>query len=198
MSVLKNNSRVHARTEEILKERLRQILPREDWTPYRDAIKKIAGEFELGFLDCAAAMAFLAINGQPDSSPARKPIATPKLKMLRYRLEVGRKHQATEDGIKKLLIEESGVEKRLIGRIDIYNEHTLIQLPDGMPGEIYRHLKSVLLNRQPLRIKRLDGNPEERATSSKHFRHRKRSQPQPHTEQVARQGKRDVSRRQKD
>jgi hypothetical protein len=196
MSVLKNNPHSHARMEDILKEQLRKTFPREDWTPYRETIKKIAGEFELGLLDCAAILAFLVTGGQPPVSRARKSATLPELKMVRYRLDVGRKHQATEGVIKKLLIEESGVENRLIGRIDIHHEHAFVLLPDGMPAEIYQHLKSVLLNRQPLRIKRLDDNSREDLKSAKNFRRHKRVQAL--REPAARQGRREVSRRQKD
>lgn len=199
MSVVKSNSRLHAQTEAILKERLQRILHAEEWTQYRTSVQNLAAALNLEILDCAAALAFLAVAESPIVSlPPRKTIAAPELKMVRYRVELGRKHQVTEDSLKKLLIAESGVEHRMIGKIEIHHDHTLIQLPDGMPAEIYHHLKSAVLNRHLLRIKRLDGASRDTGRNGKHSRHGRRNSSHAPKEQTARQGKSDITQRKKD
>lgn len=79
-----------------------------------------------------------------------------KLKMVRYRLEVGRKHDVSIEEIKNVLINESGVERTKIGYMDIRNHYTLIDLPNGMPTDIFQHLQSVELKQQMLQIKRVN------------------------------------------
>ncbi len=78
-----------------------------------------------------------------------------KIKMVRYRLEVGRKHDVSIEDIKNILINESGVERTKIGYMDIRNHYTLIDLPNGMPTDIFHHLQSVEIKQQMLQIKRV-------------------------------------------
>ncbi|MGR8933624.1 MAG: DbpA RNA binding domain-containing protein [Gammaproteobacteria bacterium] len=199
MCASKSNPRPPPQADDSLRERLQHILLQEDWLRYRTQVKNLAAAFNLEILDCAAALACLAASEHPTvPSSGRRPAIVPELKMVRYRVELGRKHQITEDGLKKLLIEESGVDKRLIGKIEIFYDHTLLQLPDGMPGEIYQHLKSVVLNRQPLRIKRLDGNAHEFVKNTKSARRSRHQPPRGPKEQTPRQSKTDVTPRKKD
>lgn len=81
-----------------------------------------------------------------------------KLKMVRYRLEVGRKHQVSIEDIKNVLISESGVERTKIGYMDIRNHYTLIDLPNGMPADIFQHLQSVEIKQHTLQIKRVNSS----------------------------------------
>jgi hypothetical protein len=79
----------------------------------------------------------------------------PSAKMVRYRLDVGRKNQVTMEELKKVLIEESGVDKNNIHNVNIQVDYTLIELPDKMPLDIFEHLKSVEINHHKLNIKRV-------------------------------------------
>lgn len=76
-------------------------------------------------------------------------------KMIRYRLNVGCKHQMSSDELKKVLIEESGVDKNNINIIAIQDDYTLVELPDEMPQDIFLHLKSVEIKQHKLDIKRV-------------------------------------------
>jgi hypothetical protein len=84
------------------------------------------------------------------------------IKMLRYRLDVGTKHQITVEQLKKLLVEESGVDSNNINNINIRAEYTIIELPDEMPMDIFQHLKSVEINQQQLAIRRLKNRNKKR------------------------------------
>jgi hypothetical protein len=79
----------------------------------------------------------------------------PTVKMVRYRLDIGKKHQLTVKELKKVLIEESGVDKNNINNVMIHGQYTLIELPDEMPQDIFQHLKTVEINGQKLNIKRV-------------------------------------------
>ncbi|NEV60623.1 DEAD/DEAH box helicase [Thiorhodococcus minor] len=72
--------------------------------------------------------------------------------LVSYRIEVGHQHGATPREIVGAIANESGLEGRYIGRIDIQTDHSVVDLPEGMPREIFKHLKRVYVCGQPLRI----------------------------------------------
>ncbi len=80
----------------------------------------------------------------------------------RYRIEVGREHGATPQNIMGAIANEAGIEGRYIGRIEIHDHYSTVDLPDGMPPEIFQHLKRVRVRQQMLNISRLDGAEPER------------------------------------
>ncbi len=76
---------------------------------------------------------------------------------VRYRIEVGRDHGATPQNIMGAIANEAGIEGRYIGRIEIYDEHSTVDLPDGMPKEIFQHLKKVRVRQRMLNISMVEG-----------------------------------------
>jgi ATP-dependent RNA helicase DeaD len=78
------------------------------------------------------------------------------LDKVTYRLEVGHQHGATPQNIVGAIANEAGIESRYIGRIEIYDQYSTVDLPDGMPKEIFQHLKKVRVRQYPLKISRLD------------------------------------------
>jgi ATP-dependent RNA helicase DeaD len=55
---------------------------------------------------------------------------------------------------------EAGLDSKRIGRVDIRDDYSLVDLPAGMPPDVLRHLKSVWVVGQQLRIVE-DGQPFE-------------------------------------
>jgi ATP-dependent RNA helicase DeaD len=55
---------------------------------------------------------------------------------------------------------EANLEAKHIGRIDIFDNYSVLDLPEGMPPEILDHLKSVVVSGQKLRISLDDGTTE--------------------------------------
>ncbi|HBO14440.1 MAG TPA: ATP-dependent RNA helicase [Halieaceae bacterium] len=78
----------------------------------------------------------------------------------RYRIEVGRQHGVRPGNIVGAIANEAEVDAQYIGRIQIFDDHSLVDLPEGMPKEIYRHLQSVWVSGQKLRLSRAGGGPE--------------------------------------
>ncbi len=76
--------------------------------------------------------------------------------MERFRLEVGHDHQVKPGNIVGAIANEAGIDSQYIGRISIFGDHSLIDLPEGMPREIFYRLKKVRVAGTPLRISRLD------------------------------------------
>lgn len=69
-----------------------------------------------------------------------------------YRIEVGHQHGVSPREIVGAIANESGLEGRYIGRIDIRDDHSVVDLPKGMPNEVFQHLKRVYVRGQALRI----------------------------------------------
>ena len=152
--------------EESLKNHIEQILKNENLDIHRALISAIAAELGIDSLTCAAALTYLTQAIENTTSPVflsdqktgnQFPAKNPQLgiKMVRYRLDVGSKHRITAELLKKVLVEESGVDKNNINNVNIQNLYTLIELPDEMPPDIFQHLKSVEINQHKLDIRRV-------------------------------------------
>lgn len=152
--------------EESLKNHIEQILKNENLDIHRALISAIAAELGIDSLTCAAALTYLTQSIENTTNPVflsdqktgnQFPAKNPQLgiKMVRYRLDVGSKHCITAELLKKVLVEESGVDKNNINNVNIQNLYTLIELPDEMPPDIFQHLKSVEINQHKLDIRRV-------------------------------------------
>jgi ATP-dependent RNA helicase DeaD len=90
-------------------------------------------------------------SGKPER--ARKPAPDD---MVRYRIEVGRSHEATPGDIVGAIANEAGIDSQYIGQIKLYDDYSTVDLPEGMPQEVFRHLKQVRVRQQKLDIRRDD------------------------------------------
>lgn len=174
-----------------LKKLLHQVLNGENLDAQRILIKDIATELGIDILDCAAALVYLtqeapAIKHPPgtaDQMAEKQPLpesTQPGIKMVRYRLDVGRKHQITLEQLNKVLIEESGVDKNNINNVNIQGDYTLIDLPDAMPPDIFLHLKTVEINQHKLDIRRVKARNKKRGNNN--FRRERQRNVQPGNE----------------
>ncbi len=77
-----------------------------------------------------------------------------------FRIEVGYDHGVKPGNIVGAIANEAGLDAKHIGRIEIFEDHTLLDLPDGMPPEIMGHLKTVWCAGQQLRITRDGETPD--------------------------------------
>jgi ATP-dependent RNA helicase DeaD len=75
-----------------------------------------------------------------------------------YRVEVGHDHGVKPGNIIGAIANEAGLESGFIGRLSIRSEYSLIDLPDGMPKEVFDHLRKVWVSQQQLQIKEWDGD----------------------------------------
>jgi hypothetical protein len=175
----------HSSKEKPLKNRLQQILISENLDTQRELISAIAAELEIDSLTCAASLVYLtqAIeNTSPSTFLVDKktdhPMPTKNtplgIKMVRYRLDVGSKHRITLEQLKRVLVEESGVDKNNINNVNIQNLYTLIELPDEMPPDIFQHLKSVEINQHKLDIRRVKARNNKNRGNNQIRRSRKR------------------------
>lgn len=152
---------VEPKKEDKFKRRLQRVAREEDLSRQRDLVQRIAAELNIDLLTCAAALVFM---NQPNLYPPLKRQSAepnrsqPNYKMVRYRLAVGNQHQVSRDQIQAILVSESGVDRKRIGRIDIRDTYTLVELPDGMPADIFQLLAETEIGSQKLNIKRIKPN----------------------------------------
>ena len=82
----------------------------------------------------------------------------PAADMELFRIEVGHNHEVEPRNIVGAIANEAGLDAQNIGRIDIQDDHSLVELPAGMPKPIFADLKKAWVCGQKLNIARVDGN----------------------------------------
>ncbi|MDP2379646.1 MAG: DEAD/DEAH box helicase, partial [Pseudohongiella sp.] len=75
--------------------------------------------------------------------------------MERFRIQVGHEHGVSPREIVGAIANEGGIEGRYIGRINIYDTHTTIDLPQGMPEDVFKTLSRTRVCNQPLAIEKM-------------------------------------------
>jgi len=115
------------------------------------------------------------------AAPQRSDARRGSTRMEGYRLEVGRNHGVEVRNIVGAIANEAGITPREIGRVRIHDDFTTVELPRGMPAEVFHHLKKVWVAGQQLRISRADEHASyaaderpRKATPRKKDRHRDR------------------------
>ena len=71
-----------------------------------------------------------------------------------YRIEVGHIHGVKPNNIVGAIANEVGLEGQRIGRVVIREDHSFVDLPAGMPKDVFRQLQKVRVAGQPLQISR--------------------------------------------
>ncbi|ABO22403.1 DEAD/DEAH box helicase [Shewanella loihica] len=77
----------------------------------------------------------------------------PDVKMCRYVLDVGRDHGVGVGNIVGAVANEANIDSRYIGQIQLFDQITSIDLPEGMPKDVLQHLKKVRVCGKPLNIR---------------------------------------------
>jgi ATP-dependent RNA helicase DeaD len=78
----------------------------------------------------------------------------PVVPSVRYRLDVGAEHGVSPGQIVGAIANEASLDGKYIGQIEIRGDHSLVDLPEGMPKEIFKHLQRVRVCNRPLKIER--------------------------------------------
>ena len=70
----------------------------------------------------------------------------------RYRIEVGRRDNATPRNIVGAIANEAGIEGEFIGPIKIFDNFSLVDLPDRLPDDVFQKLQGVRVSGKPMRL----------------------------------------------
>jgi ATP-dependent RNA helicase DeaD len=74
--------------------------------------------------------------------------------MERFRIAVGHAHNVKPANIVGAIINEAGLASEHIGQIKIYDDYSTVDLPEGMPNDVFMLLKKVWVSGQQMQISR--------------------------------------------
>ena len=91
-----------------------------------------------------------------EAPSAREPRAGSAAGLMEtFRIEVGSVHGIKPGNIVGAIANEAGIEGVHIGRVDIREDHSFVDLPEGMPKQIFKDLQKVRVVGRELRISKV-------------------------------------------
>ncbi len=150
----------------------------KDLTEYTSVVSKYLKRNEIDPLLLAAAMTSLEYDSQPfyikapqqkprsektpgkreDRRPERaerhdgRPAGRERVATEIYRLEVGEVHGVSKGDIVGAIANMAGIDSQYMGKIRICEDHSFIDLPEGLPKDIYKTLRKVWVRGKQLEI----------------------------------------------
>ena len=91
----------------------------------------------------------------PKASQSKKPITDHEgnnVAMVTYRIEVGRNDDVSPKNIVGAIANEADIDAQFIGHITLHDDHSTVDLPEGMPKELFDHLYKVRVCQKPLKL----------------------------------------------
>jgi ATP-dependent RNA helicase DeaD len=159
------------------KQRISDTLSENNLEFYQQLMDQFRIEHDVPALDIAAALAKMVQGDEPllldkqlpkynpDREPAKRDRKERKERPKRelsggrrepgmetYRVDVGRTHGVKPGNIVGAIANEAGIDSDFIGRIEIYDNYSTVDMPENMPGDIIHMLKSVRVAGQKLNI----------------------------------------------
>ena len=180
MMELPSTDLINNRRIEKFKQRITDILAEKDLGLFRELIEGYQQEHDRPSVDIAAALAKIVQGDAPfllQNKPARKADKSwdrdgrsddrkprrersesrdrdraPEEGMQRFRIEVGHDHKVKPGNIVGAIANEADIDSKYIGRINIFDDHSFVDLPEGMPKELFKTLKKARVMGQALNI----------------------------------------------
>jgi ATP-dependent RNA helicase DeaD len=164
-------------------EKIEGALGSADLSVFRDLVERYEREKNVPAVEIAAALAQLVQGKTPlllakptvpertfevreprerSERPVRERVprehaprehGAPEVGMKTYRIDVGYQHGVQPGNIVGAIANEADLEARFIGRIDIRDDFTLVDLPDGMPDDLLQHMQTVRVASRPMRMR---------------------------------------------
>ena len=163
---------VNAARIERFKGEVRAALARGEHAVFREILGEMEAAGEASAIELAAAMAGMARGtgsfllptpareearpAAPAWDEARDEAAGPPAMAL-YRVEVGHAQGVRPGNLVGAIANEAGLRGAAIGRIEILGEYSLVELPEGLPEGLLRHLGAVWCGGRQLEIARVEG-----------------------------------------
>lgn len=113
------------------------------------------------------------------AKPPRDNARRPLVPMANYRIEVGKRDGVSPREIVGAIANESGMEGKYIGRINIHEDHSTLDLPEDMPTEMQQHLRQVFVCGKRLDLKLATHTYNNDRSEDNAFRGTKRGRKEP-------------------
>lgn len=151
----------------LFKEQVNATLESQDLEFFESLIDDIQSDYDIGHRRIAAAMAFLLQKERPlqmeedtfvqedlsEHRPSgRRTERSTSEQTTCYRLEVGRSHGVEPGNIVGALSNEGRVDSRAIGRINIFEHFSLVDLLIPLDPAQLKRIKDISINQRPLQI----------------------------------------------
>ena len=165
------------------KQNITDTLEEQDLTLFTRLMEEYQQEYEIEPIQVAAALAHLAQGSTPlllteeKSRPGKKdtwdkerqrskppanleytPIPLkdfPEIEMVRYRVDVGYAHDVKPGNIVGAIANEADIDSCYIGHIEIFDDFTTVDLPEGMPKETLHTLRKARVCGRRLELQEL-------------------------------------------
>jgi len=93
---------------------------------------------------------------QPGERPARARHGAGDVRFETYRVEVGRDHGVQVRNLVGAIANEAGLDNKHIGNIALRGDHSLVELPEGMPRDVFRALQKTWVGGRQLNISKVE------------------------------------------
>ena len=94
------------------------------------------------------------LRRQPGPRGERGQGGTAEQGMERFRVELGWRDRIRPGNLVGAIANETGLNGKAIGRIQIFDDHSTIDLPTGMPEDVFQSLRQLRVLNKPLQISR--------------------------------------------
>ena len=121
-------------------------------------------------------------SSRPERSPRRGNQATPHRSedgMQTYRVEVGRTHGVEVKNIVGAIANEAGIDSKDIGRISLQDNYSTIDLPEGMPKDLFQQLRKVWVCNKQLELSLVNSNEASGESNGENARRKPRRSGKP-------------------
>ncbi len=163
---LPSRKEITSRRVGLFKEQINTALESQDLEFFEELIDEFQSDYDIGHRRIAAALAFLLQKERPlqmadspaDSLPSgqdipdRAPVRRQAEQATTYRLEIGRSHGIEPGNIVGALSNEGRIDSRLIGRINIFQHFSLIDLLTPLEPAQLKQIRDIRINNHPLLI----------------------------------------------
>lgn len=166
------------------KQQISDVISTEDLEVFSDLVEQYCRDHDSTMLQAAAALAFmvqgttpLLVSAEPLHDTSRSQSQGRQKRTDRrsssrsdslpfsqqegtetFRIEVGKVHGVKPGNIAGAIINETGLPADSVGRISIQEEYSTVDLPQGMPKDLFRELKRVWVCGQQLQISHFEGS----------------------------------------
>ena len=96
-------------------------------------------------------------DGAREGGRQERPMGPPESHMERFRIELGWRDRIKPGNIVGAIANEAGLNGKAIGRIQIFDTHSTVDLPKGMPEDVFQGLRQLRVMNKPLQLSRFQG-----------------------------------------
>ena len=185
------------------KERITATAASKDLSFYQQLVEEYIAENEMDPIVMASALASMAQGEMPlllkdrpkrerserdrdnrsdrdsDRKRRKQQPRNDDVEMERFRIDVGYEHGVKPGNIVGAIANEADIDSQYIGQIEIKDECSFVDLPAGMPDDVYQLLRNTRVCQQKMNLTRCDADAESSAKDSgreeKRFNHKKKA-----------------------